>query len=90
VKEQPDKSAIAEKSISLGHHIQLHNTSILSTKPRYMDRIIREVINIELQPNNLNTQNGFCLCKLWKPLKTAGNLSHTSLEIGSTLGYTGP
>jgi hypothetical protein len=31
----------------LGHCIQLHHTAILSTKPRYMDHIIREAIEIE-------------------------------------------
>jgi hypothetical protein len=31
--EHLDKSAVAEHSINLGHRIQLHNTSILTTKP---------------------------------------------------------
>jgi hypothetical protein len=47
----------------LGHH-----TTILSTKPRYMDHIITELIEIELHPNNMNREDGFCLSKLWKPL----------------------
>jgi hypothetical protein len=36
--EHLGKLAMAEHSIDLGHHIQLHH----STKPRYMDHIIRE------------------------------------------------
>jgi hypothetical protein len=48
--EHPDKSTVAERSINLGHRIQLQNTTILSIKPRYMDRIIREAIEIELHP----------------------------------------
>jgi len=42
------------KSISRGHRIQLQDTKILSAKPRYMDRMIREDIEIELHPNDVN------------------------------------
>jgi hypothetical protein len=59
---------MAEHSINLGHHIQLHHTAILSTEPRYLDHIIREVIEIKHHPNNMNRENGFCLSKSWKPL----------------------
>jgi hypothetical protein len=45
--QHPDKSAVAEHSINLDHRIQLQNTTILSTKSRYMNRMIRETIEIE-------------------------------------------
>jgi hypothetical protein len=52
--EHQDKSAMVKHSINLGHHIQLHNTTILSTKPTDMDHIIREAIEIQLHPSNMN------------------------------------
>jgi hypothetical protein len=66
--QHSDKSAVAEYSIYLDHRIQLQNTNILSTKSRYMDRMIREAIEIDLQPNNMNRKDGLRLNRSWKPL----------------------
>jgi hypothetical protein len=72
----PDKSAVAEHRIDKGYRIQFHNSSILATKTRYVDRIYREDTEIELHPYNINREGGFCLSKSWKPiigsLKTFG------------------
>jgi hypothetical protein len=70
--EHLDKSAIAEHNINQGHCIQFHNSSILATKTRYMDR-----------PYNINTESVFCLSKSWKPL--IGSLKHSGYDPG-TLG----
>jgi hypothetical protein len=59
---------VAEHSISLGHWLQLQNTSILVKKGRQMDQIIAEAIEIKLQPNNMNKEDGFFLCRASKPL----------------------
>jgi hypothetical protein len=68
ILEHPDKSAVAEHSIGQRHRIQLHSSSILATKTRSMDRIVRDAIEIELYPDNINREDGFCLSKSWKPL----------------------
>jgi hypothetical protein len=45
-----DESDVVEQSISSGHRIQLQGKRLLSIKCRYMDRIIREVTEIEPHP----------------------------------------
>jgi hypothetical protein len=54
-----DKSA--EHSIDHTHCIQFHSSSILAMKTRYMDRIVREAIEIGLHPSIINREGGLCL-----------------------------
>jgi hypothetical protein len=62
------RSLVAEHSINLGHQIQLQNTSILAKQSRWMNWVIREVIKIELHPDNMNREDDFSLSWAWKPL----------------------
>ena len=65
---QPDKSAVAQNSFNHDQVIKLQDTEVLDTKINYMDRLIREAIEIELHPDNINREGGFGLSKSWKPL----------------------
>jgi hypothetical protein len=40
-----------------------------------MDRIVREGIQIELHPYNINREGGFSLSQLWKPIIGSFKLS---------------
>jgi predicted oxidoreductase len=44
---QPNKSAVAEYSINREHIINLQDTTLLSAKTGYMDRILRKPMNLE-------------------------------------------
>jgi hypothetical protein len=53
-----------------------------------MDRIIMEAIEIELHPNNMNRETGFCLSQSWTPLVHA--LKNTSPSPPQTTAQLAP
>jgi hypothetical protein len=59
---------VAEHSLEHDHVVRLHDTKILSAKTGLSDRLIREAIEIEMHPNNMNKEDGLILSTAWKPL----------------------
>jgi hypothetical protein len=64
---QPEKSAVAEHSITTSHRIIFDGTIKLGTATKYMDRLVKEAIEIRLHPDNFN-RDGFNLSHTWRPI----------------------
>jgi hypothetical protein len=63
--DQPEKSAVAEHSINTGHQIDFNSVSVLDTASGYMDRLVKEAIEIRLNHKNFNRDSGFTLSRAW-------------------------
>jgi hypothetical protein len=68
--DQPEKSAVAEHSINAVHKIDFNNVSVLERASGFMDRLVKEAIQIRLNQNNNNNNrgNGFTLSRACNPV----------------------
>jgi hypothetical protein len=66
--DRPEKSAVAEHSINAGHMIDFNNVSALDRASGYMDRLVKEAIQIRLNHKNFNRDGGFTMSRAWNPV----------------------
>jgi hypothetical protein len=58
--------AVAKHNTHHDHKIRFQETQILASKSGYMDKLIREVRELDLHPNNINWEDELPLSKTWK------------------------
>jgi hypothetical protein len=80
--DQPEKSMVAEHSINARLQIDF-SVSVLDRALGYMDCLVKEAIQIRLNQNNINRDNGFTLSRAWNP--TTKLLSTHSLDPGKAV-----
>jgi hypothetical protein len=59
---------VAEHSINTGHCIDFSNTIVLVRTSSYMDRLVKEAIDIRLNNQNFNRDGGLMLSRAWHPV----------------------
>jgi hypothetical protein len=63
-----DKLVVAEHVFHYNHAIKSQDTWILLTVPGFMDRLIREAVEMELHHNNMNREGRLNVSGSWKLL----------------------
>ena len=64
---QPEKSAVADHSISLDHTICWEETKVLCRVDKFWERLAREAIEIRMR-KTMNRDTGYALSASWKPV----------------------
>jgi hypothetical protein len=66
--KQPDKSAVTEHNFNTGYRIDFSSTSMLDKTTGYMDRLMKEANEIQLNTRSFNRDGGFMLSWAWYPV----------------------
>lgn len=64
---QPEKSAVTERSLETGHSIDCRNTTSLNKETEYIDRLIREAVEIRFRPRNFDEDGRLSLSLINNP-----------------------
>jgi hypothetical protein len=59
---------VAEHSINTGHCVDFSNTIVLGITSSYMDRLVKEAIDIRLNNKHFNRDGGLMLSRAWHPV----------------------
>ena len=68
IHDRLKKSALAEHAHHSRHHIRIEEKKLITIEDHYKRRKIREAIEIEKFPSNLNRDDGFKLNECWRPI----------------------
>jgi hypothetical protein len=52
----------------MGHFINFSSASVLDRTSGYVDRLVKEAIEVHLNKNNFNRDSGFILSQAWSPV----------------------
>ena len=84
-QHQPEKSAVADHSISTGHCFDFCGTSLLDRTSWYFVGLVKEAVEIRLTENNCNTDAGFILSHAWSPITMFMNVKAGPHKAGTWL-----
>jgi predicted chitinase len=64
--DQPERSAVAEHIIHIGHSMKFSHIQRMVRVNGYTDSMVKEAIEIQLLRNNFNRDSGFMLSEMWQ------------------------